>query len=58
MFTPVRGYDRQQHEHAWESRDYSQLVEEAELAKGRITRVEIPPITPWGILVVEPADMD
>lgn len=54
LFTPVLPHDRAPHEAAYRSGDYRGLVREVELARGYANTVEIPALSPWGILVVEP----
>jgi hypothetical protein len=54
LFTPALPYDREQHDAAFRSGDYSGLIREVELACGYVSTVEIPALAPWGVLVVEP----
>lgn len=54
LFTPVLPHDWEAHDAAYRSGDYSGLVREVELARGYASTVEIPALTPWGILVVDP----
>lgn len=54
LVTPVRPYDKDAHDQAYRSGDYSGLVHETELARGAVDRVNVPALKPWGILIVEP----
>ncbi len=54
LFTPVLPYDKAVHDRAFDTKDYSPLVREVELARGVANTVELPALKPWGILVVEP----
>ena len=54
LFTPTH-YDKDAHNKAFDSGDYSPLTWETKLDDGYVTTVEIPALAPWGILVVEPA---
>ena len=50
-------YDRAAHDKAEETRDYSALAKAIDLksrAEDGLTLVEIPPLEPWGILVISP----
>lgn len=54
LFTPVLPYDRAAHEQATRSGDFHSLVRETELAHGYVSKVDIPALGPWGMVVVEP----
>ncbi|TVS14834.1 MAG: hypothetical protein EA424_18130 [Planctomycetaceae bacterium] len=54
LFTPMLPYDQPTHDRAFESGDYSPLVQETVLAAGYINSVEIPALEPWAMLVVQP----
>jgi hypothetical protein len=65
LLTPVRPFDRTAHERAFDTKDYRSLVAERELeaamtdaaptdAVGGV-RLDLPPATPWAVVVVEPA---
>lgn len=47
-------YERQAHSVAFDTRDYSQLVTETVLAEGKVSTVDVPALTPWGLLVIRP----
>lgn len=53
LFMPIP-YNKQAHEHAFESKDYSALLQEIELPCDETNMLEIPTLTPWGMLVLEP----
>jgi hypothetical protein len=55
LFTPVLPYDREAHDAAFRSGDYSHLLHEVQLASGYTNTVEIPALAPWGVLVVDPS---
>ena len=48
-------YDRAAHETAEETGQFESLSQEVVLTEGRDTSVEVPALTPWGLLVVEPS---
>lgn len=52
LFIPVP-YDKEAHDRAFMSKDYSELAQEVELSCDGNNVVEIPSIVPWGILIVE-----
>jgi hypothetical protein len=47
-------YDKQAHEQAWKTKDYSRLIQKIILSSGYLTAVKLPPLNPWGILLIEP----
>ena len=52
-------YGKTAHERAENSKDYSKLAAEQDVkvfVEGELTRVDLPPLNPWGILVVEKGD--
>ena len=51
LITP-KPYDRQAHVAAFDSHDYAPLVVETVLGDGWATTVQVPPLRPWGLLVV------
>ena len=53
LITP-RPYDKAAHDRAFASKDYSGLVERRELASGHVTTLDIPALSPWGIISLEP----
>lgn len=53
LVTP-KPYERASHDAAFDSDDYASLVTETPVAAGRVTTFEIPPLRPWGILIVKP----
>jgi len=53
LITP-KPYDRAAHQAAFDSRDYSSLVDETPVASGPVTTCQIPVLRPWGLLVLRP----
>jgi hypothetical protein len=53
LITP-EPYERQAHEAAFESGDYSVCSKEVPLATGHVTTCQLPPLRPWGLLVLRP----
>jgi hypothetical protein len=53
LVTP-KPYDREAHVAACESGDYASLVQEVPLAEGHVTTCQLPPLRPWGLLVLRP----
>ena len=47
-------YEAEAHATAFETRDYAPLVHERVLARGKVTTVSIPALSPWGMLVIRP----
>ncbi|MDY0169687.1 MAG: hypothetical protein RBS80_24300 [Thermoguttaceae bacterium] len=54
LFTPVLPHDQAAHDRAFNSKDYSELVRETELARSIVNTVDLPALRPWGMLIVEP----
>ena len=54
MLLSPRPYDKAAHARASATNDYSALVERTDLGSGRLTSLDIPALSPWGILVLEP----
>jgi len=52
LATPVP-YDKQAHEAAWETKNYQPLVRWTQISKGLSAPLNIPALSPWGILVIE-----
>lgn len=57
LITP-KPYDRAAHDKAFDTKDYSDLINRTELGSGRVTTFDIPALNPWGILVLEPLPAD
>ena len=53
LSTPSK-YNSMTHQSAENSGDYSKLSVDTILAEGRLTSIEIPELSPWGLLKVEP----
>ena len=53
LVTP-KPYDRRAHFTAFETGNYESLVEEVSLAEGQVTICHLPPLRPWGLLVLRP----
>ena len=49
-------YDRAAHQAAEETGQFESLCQEMALSEGRHTSVDIPALSPWGIVVVEPTE--
>lgn len=54
LMTPAP-HDARHHRRAWETKDYERLREVTELAQGPVGTLELPALSPWGILVIDPA---
>lgn len=62
LLTPVQPVDRTAHDRAFETKDYSSLVHEREIAPAGTTAtavslagIDLPAAAPWAVVVVEPA---
>ncbi len=55
LLQPV-AYQRESHQQADQSGDYSQLVHVDRLTLGTDQRVQLPPLAPWGLLVLRHGD--
>lgn len=53
LVTP-KPYDQALHHQAFDTRDYSALSQTTPLAEGAVTTCEVPPLQPWGMLVIKP----
>ncbi len=53
LLTPAP-YDRSSHAKAEETRSYGELVRTTPLEGGYSTSVSLPPLEPWGLLLIEP----
>jgi hypothetical protein len=53
LITPAP-YQQKAHDEAFDSKNYEKLVQRTVLAVGQDSSVDIPPLQPWGILVLEP----
>ena len=53
LITPLP-YDEAAHARASDTGDFGPLVRESVLAEGKVTTVEVPPLSPWGLLVIRP----
>lgn len=53
LITP-RPYDETAHNQAADSGDFASLVQQRVLGEGKLTACELPPLSPWGLLVIQP----
>lgn len=49
-------YDRNAHQLAEQTKDFGPLVVRKRLAAGRITECDVPAVSPWGLVVIAPAE--
>lgn len=55
LITP-KPYDQAEHDRAFDTKDYSRLINRTPLAEGRMATLDIPALSPWGIVSLEPMD--
>ncbi|MGE4490228.1 MAG: FN3 associated domain-containing protein [Kiritimatiellales bacterium] len=53
LLTPLEKYEKAAHENALKSKNYQSMFNEVLLAEGRQTVFQIPPLNPWGVLIIE-----
>lgn len=53
LLTPVP-YKKEQHDAAFKSKNYKKLVRRTILGEGALSSLEIPALSPWGIVLLEP----